>query len=108
MLRGFTVMGVNQKKINRMILLKENQRKYQEFIKTLDLKPIVEYFELGIEARQFTDAMTGRVLTKNDNLFWGFNSEGYQYTLRRQPLNTSGNDMSSIMNELLQGRNKVT
>lgn len=105
-LRGFKIMGVNHKKMDRMSLLSTKRKEYQEFIKTLDLKPIVEYFELGVEAHYFK-RVDGKILGKNDNLWWGFNSEGYQYTLRRQPLNTSGNDMKSIMNELFQSGKKI-
>lgn len=106
-LRGFTIMGINTKKIDRMALLSAKKKEYKEFIKSLDLKPIVEYFELGVEAQYFKmphPSIPNKqiVLGENDDLWWGFNSEGYQYTLRRQPLNTSGNNMNSIMNELFQ------
>lgn len=104
-------MGVNTKKINKMALLRAKKKEYQEFIKSIDLNPIVEYFELGVDAQYFkithpTIPNKQIILGRNDNLFWGFNSGGYQYTLRRQPLNTSGNNINSIMNELLQ-KNKL-
>lgn len=110
-LRGFTIMGINHKKIERMAQLRVKKKEYQEFIKLLDLKPIVEYFELGVEAQYFkmpdpNNPERFKTLGKNDDLWWGFNSEGYQYTLRRQPLNTSGNDMNSIINELFQSRKR--
>ena len=71
----------------------------------------MEYFEKGIDAKAFIMPPNpmfpkGKVLEKNEDLWWGFNSKGYQYTLRRQPLNTSGNDMNSIMNELFQSGKK--
>lgn len=111
LLRGFTIMGINTKKIDRMALLRAKKKEYQEFIKTLDLKPIVEYFELGVEAQYFkmpdpNNPGRFKTLGKNGDLWWGFNHEGYQYTLRRQPLKTSGNDMNSIMNELFQSGKK--
>jgi len=101
-LRGFEIMGVNKKKIDRMALLRQYVKEYQDFIKELDLNPIVDYFEIGLKAREFKDFNTGRILTKNDNLFWGFNHKGYQYTLRRQPLQTQGNNINAIMNQILQ------
>ena len=103
LLQGYKIMGVNQKKIDRMIQLKEFKREYQEFIKDLDLNPIVEYFELGIKARYFKNQV-GKVLERNDNLFWGFNHGAYQYTLRRQPAKTTGNTIGDIMNQMIQGR----
>ncbi len=101
LIRGFKIMGINAKKIERISLLKSKKKAYQEFIKNLDLKPIVEYFELGVEAEYFRRD-DGKKLGLNDNLFWGFNHKGYQYTLRRQPLNTAGNNIGSIMNEMFQ------
>ena len=94
-------MGVNQKKIDRMVQLKEWEREYQEFIKTLNLNPIAKYFELGVKAKQFK-RQDGKILGRNDNLFFGFNHEGYQYTLRRQPLQVTGNNMNAIINQMLQ------
>jgi len=110
-LRGYTIMGVNHKKIDRIKQLRVKKKEYQEFIKTLDLNPIVEYFEMGVEAQYFkmpdpNNPGRFKTLGKNDDLWWGFNDKGYQYTLRRQPLNTSGNDMNSIVNELFQSGKK--
>ncbi len=106
-LRGFKIMGINAKKIERIKTHRENLKIYHEFLKTLNLKPIEEYFELGVEAEAFRMPPNslhpkGKLLGKNDNLFWGFNSKGYQYTLRRQPLNTGRNNVDSIMNEMFQ------
>ena len=106
-LKGFKIMGINAKKIERIKLHRELIRRFQEFKKSLNLKPLEEYFELGVEAGAFFMPPNpmfpeGKVLTKNENLFWGFNSNGYQYTLRRQPLNTGGNRIDSIMNEIFQ------
>lgn len=100
-LQGYEIMGINKKKIERLAQLKKWQEEYQEFIKMLDLNPIVNYFEKGVKAKQFRQ-QDGKILGRNDNLFWGFNHSGYQYTLRRQPLNTIGKDMGSIINEMLQ------
>ena len=100
-LRGYEIMGVNKTKIERMALMKKLQKEYQEFIRTLDLSVIVEYFEKGVEANQFRQ-QNGKILGRNDNLFWGFNDRGYQYTLRRQPRKVTKNDMSSIINEMFQ------
>ena len=107
LIRGFKIMGINAKKIERIKLQRAFQRQFNEFKKTLNLKPIEEYFELGVEAGAFFMPPNpvfpkGKILTKNEDLFWGFNSNGYQYTLRRQPLNTGGNNIDSIMNEMLQ------
>ena len=106
-LKGFTIMGVKAKKIERIKIHKENLKKYQEFLKTLNLQPIEDYFVLGVEAEAFRISPNsmfpkGKILGKNDNLFWGFNSKGYQYTLRRQPLNTGGNNIDAIVNEIFQ------
>ena len=103
MLKGFQIMGINAKKIERIKAHKENLRIFEEFKKTLNLKPIVEYFEKGIDAEAFIMPPNpmfpkGKVLERNEDLWWGFNSKGYQYTLRRQPLNT----VDSVMNELFQ------
>lgn len=106
-LRGFEIMGVNKKKIDRMALLRQYIKEYKDFIKQFDLKPIVEYFEVGLKANQFKDFRTNRILGKNENLWWGFNSGGYQYTLRRQPLRAQGNNVNDIMNQLLQQQNEV-
>ena len=73
----------------------------------MDLDPIVDYFELGLEAEIFKDMNTNKPLSKKDNLFWGFNHKGYQYTLRRQPLNTTQNTIGSIMNQIFQSGEKI-
>lgn len=91
LLRGFKIMGINAKKIERIKLQREFVSQFQEFKRTLNLRPVEEYFELGVEAGAFQILGNpmfpeGKVLGKNDDLFWGFNSKGYQYTLRRQKL----------------------
>ena len=101
LLRGYEILGINKVKIERMALFKKWQEEYQEFLKSLKLQPIVEYFEKGVKAKQFRQ-QDGKILGRNDNLFWGFNHGGYQYTLRRQPQKTSGNDINSIISQMLQ------
>ena len=100
-LTGYKIMGIDKTKIERMALRKKIQEEYQEFIRTLDLSVIVDYFEKGVHARQFRQ-QDGKILGRNDNLFWGFYDKGYQYTLRRQPIKTPKNDMNSIINEMFQ------
>jgi hypothetical protein len=94
-------MGFSKAKIEKMAQLRKLQEEYQEWIRTLDLKPIVDYFERGVEANQFRD-QNNKILGRNDQLFWGFNHAGYQYTLRRQPLRTTGKNMNSLINDILQ------
>lgn len=104
-LRGYQIMGVNQKKIERLAQLEENKKEYQDFLKTMDMKPVFEYFKLGLEANQFKDNQTGKLLGKHDNLFWRFNAGGYQYLLCRRPIRNPiqnpNNPFSSIVNDIL-------
>ena len=87
-LRGFKTMGVNYKKIEMHAKWKQAQKEYEDFKKQFDLNPIVDYFEVGLKAKIFKNPLNGQPLTENDSLFWGFNHDGYQYTLRRQPIST--------------------
>ena len=105
LLQGFEIMGMSKKRAEKIALLKENQRKYQEFVKQFDLKPIVEYFEYGLEAQVFTDKMTGKILQKNENLFWGFNHAGYQYLLARKPIRKAKSPLQDILNEARREKN---
>lgn len=101
MLRGFKILGVNQKKIDRMVQLKEAKREYQDFLDDIDITVIEDYFKLGLKANVFRER-SNKVLGARDNLFWRFNSKGFQYLLCRRPLNFVGKDMNSIINDVLQ------
>lgn len=98
-LRGYEIIGFDKKKAERIALLQKNKQKFNDFTKSLDLMPIVRYFEFGLEAQVFTDNMTGKVLQKNHNLFWGFNHAGYQYLLSRRPIPQTRNPLQNILNE---------
>jgi hypothetical protein len=102
-IRGYEIMGVNKTKIDRMKILREAKGKWKDFLKELDLSAVVNYFEIGVDAQSFTDMNTGRILTAKDDLMFGFNQGGYQYTLRRQPLNTIVKTLEDIVNQTLQG-----
>jgi len=82
-LQGREIIGVN--KVERLIKEKEARGRYKDFCEELDLKPILEYFQLGLEAKVFTDR-NGKLLSEDDDLFWGIAIGKYQYTFRRQPL----------------------
>lgn len=100
-LQGFEIMGINQKKIDRMLQLKESQRKYQDFLDDIDVRVIEDYFKIGLKANVFRDK-NNRVLGVRDNLFWRFKKDGFQYLLCRRPLNFAGTDMNAIINDILQ------
>ena len=90
------------KKIEREKKRHESVLKYKDFVKSLDLKPIVYYFEYGVDAGIFKNR-TGKRLEKNDDLWWGFNHGKYQYTLRRQSIKE--NSFMSAMNVNYNGGN---
>lgn len=100
-LQGYKIMGVDKTKIERIAQIKEFERLYQEFVDTIDTSTIEDYFKLALNAKVFR-AKNGHLLKGNDNLFWRFNSKGYQYLLCRRPIKTSGNYIGNIMNELFQ------
>lgn len=100
-LRGYEIMGLDQKRIDRMIQLKEAKREYQSFLDDIDVSIIEDYFKLGLKANVFR-TKTNTLLSDRDNLFWRFDNKGYQYLLCRRPLNFMGRDMNSIIKEILQ------
>lgn len=85
-LLGYEVIGLSYRGIDQEKRLKENRKRYNEFVKELDLSPVKEYFKIGLKAQVFRDNVTNRVLKEKDDLMWLINDGGYQYSFRRQPL----------------------
>jgi len=86
-LLGYEVIGMSYKKIMRKIDIEHHKQKLQDFIKdNLDKKMIATYFMLGVKAGIFKDTQTGRVLTDDDQLMFGYYDHKYQYTFRRQSI----------------------
>jgi hypothetical protein len=93
-------MGTGMNKVERYAAYKVALQNYQDFKQQFDLNPIVDYFTVGLEAKIFKNPLNNKPLTKNDNLFWGFNHDGYQYTLRRQriaPPTQFNNPLGSLL-----------
>lgn len=81
------VIGVSYKKVMKKIDIEHHKQKLQDFIKdNLDKKMIATYFMLGVKAGIFKDTQTGRVLTDDDQLMFGYYDNKYQYTFRRQSI----------------------
>lgn len=87
LLQGYKIMGINQKKIDREAILKAWKQKYTDYVKSLDLKPLQEYIDIGMKAQVFRDIRTLEILKDKDDIMFGFPKDGYLYTFRRQPLN---------------------
>lgn len=75
-----------KKEDRKQEMLRRLWEEYEDFKKEFDLNPIVEYFKIGLKVGIFKNPLNGQPLTAKDSLFWGFNHDGYQYTLRRQPI----------------------
>jgi len=102
MLRGYEVVNVSYKKIMKDVELRANKDKLKDFIKDhFDKKMIADYFKMGIKAKIFKDSRTGKLLTENDQLFFGFEDSKFQYTIRRQALVVRDNN-ANIVREMIK------
>jgi len=107
-LRGYKIMGMPKNKVERYAAYKKALQDYDDFKKEFDLNPIVDYFKVGLEAKVFRNPLNNQPLTANDNLFWGFNHDGYQYTLRRQRIRQPtqfNNPLNSLLGTTRIGQN---
>ncbi|KKL88159.1 hypothetical protein LCGC14_1927480 [marine sediment metagenome] len=78
LLNGFTIMGINNKNLERISLRQLVVEKKQELFRVL-----YEYFELGLRAGIFGNG--GKLSGSNDRLWTGFNHGPYVYFVHRQP-----------------------
>lgn len=87
LLRGYEVINVSYNKVLKQAELRRVLQIYKDFVNDhFDKKMIADYFKHGVKAQVFRDNRTGKILTDNDQLFFGFDDSQYRYTLRRQPL----------------------
>lgn len=96
-LSGHTIMGIENKKLQRITAHKMAVEKYHEVIKVL-----TEYFELGLRANIFGEG--GKPSGPNDRLWTGFDQGSYVYFVHRQPKRKKAipTNMDSILNNILQ------
>ena len=92
-------------KIERIEKYKKLLQEFEDFKKDFDLNPIVDYFKIGLEVKIFKNPLNGKPLTEKDNLFFGFNHDGYQYTLRRQPIHKNNDNDFDFLRSMLKSRN---
>ena len=85
-LRGYEIMGIDKKKIEHQIRIREARKKFKEFLREIDVSEVEAYFKRGLEAEIFIDDYTGRLLGPNGNLKWRFEKGNYRYLLMRIPL----------------------
>lgn len=86
-LLGYEVLNVSYKKIMRKIDIEQHKRKLKDFMRDhLDKKMLATYFILGVKAGIFKDIQTGRNLTDDDQLMFGYYDKKFQYTIRRQSI----------------------
>jgi len=72
---------------NKLKNINALKRKFQTFVRNMNFNPIIDFFEMGIEARAFTDNRTGKLLSKNDVLMGADQKDkNYLYTFMRQRL----------------------
>lgn len=76
-LSGFTIMGINNKNLERVSYHQLIVKKKQELFRVLH-----EYFELGLRAGIFDQG--GKLSGPNDRLWTGFNQGPYVYFVHRQ------------------------
>ena len=60
------------------------KKRFETFVRNMNFKPIIDFFEMGIEAKAFTDNQTGKLLGKNDALMGADRTKKYLYTFMRQ------------------------
>lgn len=103
-LSGFTIMGINNKNLERISLQQLVVNKKKELFRTL-----FEYFELGLRANIFGEG--GNPSGPNDRLWTGFNHGQYIYFVHRQPKGKKSpspqfgsilNNVGPILNKVLQ------
>ncbi len=59
------------------------RRQFDEFVANMNFKLIIDYFEIGVQARTFRDNRTRKVLNKNDMLMGMKRTNDYLYTFMR-------------------------
>lgn len=128
-LQGYEVIGVDYTKAIRKTQEKEKKRKINRFLNSLDLSMLYEYFEMGLEVGAFVETrctqcgMVGvireqpcyncgcpthfvRQKQEGEDLFFGFDHEGYTYTFRRQNLAKSTIPLQNPVYEKLKPTNR--
>lgn len=86
-LLGYELLNVSWKKVMKKIDIEQHKKKLQDFIRDhLDKKMLADYFMLGVKAGVFRDIQTGKILTDDDQLMFGYLDNKFQYTVRRQSI----------------------
>lgn len=87
-LRGYEVLGVDKKRVEREVLVREARVKLKEFMEDFDVySTIIGYFRHGQKAKIFLNDQTKKPLVKPDEILkFRFDQGNYRYLLMRVPL----------------------